>query len=103
MDLGLSRKKAVIVGASRGIGRAIASLLADEGADLAICARHHGDVDEAVRDLQRRGGKAFGAAVDVRDKEAYQGWIARAGDHLGGIDIFIPCASAGSGVVGEEA
>ena len=40
MDLGLSGKKAVITGATRGIGRAIANLLADEGVSLAICSRN---------------------------------------------------------------
>ncbi|MFL3654210.1 MAG: SDR family NAD(P)-dependent oxidoreductase, partial [Halioglobus sp.] len=45
MDLGLSGKKAVITGSTRGIGRAIANLLADEGVDLAICARQQADVD----------------------------------------------------------
>ena len=40
MDLGLSGKKAIITGSTRGIGRAIANLLAAEGVDLAICSRH---------------------------------------------------------------
>src|SRR5579872_5105320 len=48
MDLGLKGKKAIVTGATRGIGRAIANLLAAEGCDVAICARHKGGVDEAV-------------------------------------------------------
>ena len=102
MDLGLSGKKALITGSTRGIGRAIANLLADEGVDLAICARNQEEVDSAVKELSGKGVKVTGAAIDVADKEAYQGWIASAGKELGGIDIFVPNVSAGGGSVDEE-
>ncbi|NND66906.1 MAG: SDR family oxidoreductase [Halioglobus sp.] len=102
MDLGLSGKKAVITGATRGIGRAIANLLADEGCDVAICSRNQEEVDAAVADLSSRGVKATGAVVDVADKEAYQAWIASAGETLGGIDIFVPNVSGGGGSVDED-
>jgi 3-oxoacyl-[acyl-carrier protein] reductase len=102
MDLGLSGKKAVITGSTRGIGRAIANLLADEGADLAICARNQEEVDSAIAELKGRGGKVVGSAVDVADKEAYQAWIASMGEELGGIDIFVPNVSAGGGNMTEE-
>ncbi len=102
MDLGLSGKNAVITGATRGIGRAIANLLADEGANLAICSRNQADLDAAVEELGARGVQVIGAAVDVADKDAYQAWIASAGEQLGGIDIFVPNVSAAGGVLGEE-
>ena len=51
MDLGLAGKKALITGATRGIGRAIANLLAAEGVDLAICSRNKAEVDSAVSEL----------------------------------------------------
>ena len=76
MDLGLSGKKAVITGSTRGIGRAIANLLADEGVDLAICSRNQEEVDAAIAELSAKGVKVVGSSVDVADKEAYQGWIA---------------------------
>jgi 3-oxoacyl-[acyl-carrier protein] reductase len=101
MDLGLSGKKALITGATRGIGRAIAELLADEGCDLAICSRHQEEVDEAVAALQAKGVKVTGAVVDVADKEAYQAWIARAAEELGGLEIFVPNVSAGGGDMSE--
>ena len=103
MDLGLSGKKAVITGSTRGIGRAIANLLADEGADLAICARNQAEVDTAIAELSAKGGKVTGAVVDVADKASYQAWIASVGEELGGIDIFVPNVSAGGGAVGDEA
>lgn len=102
MDLGLSGKNAVITGATRGIGRAIANLLAAEGVNLAICSRNQQQVDAAVADLGATGVKVTGAAVDVADKDGYQAWVASAGEELGGIDIFIPNVSAGGGVMGEE-
>ena len=102
MDLGLAGKKAVITGSTRGIGRAIANLLADEGVDLAICSRNQEEVDSAVADLSAKGVKVTGAVVDIADKDAYQGWVASAGEELGGIDIFIPNVSAGGGNMTEE-
>jgi 3-oxoacyl-[acyl-carrier protein] reductase len=102
MDLGLSGKKAVITGSTRGIGRAIANLLADEGVDLAICSRNQEDVDSTIADLSAKGVKVTGAVVDVADKESYQNWIASVGEELGGIDIFVPNVSAGGGAMGDE-
>ena len=92
MDLGLNGKKAVITGASRGIGRAIANLLVAEGASVAICARNEEEVNAAVEAL---GPNATGAAVDVADKAALQGWIAGAAETMGGIDILVPNVSGG--------
>lgn len=102
MDLGLSGKKAVITGSTRGIGRAIANLLADEGVDLAICSRNQEEVDAAVKDLSAKGVKVTGAVVDVADKESYQAWVAKVGDELGGIDIFVPNVSAGGGDMTDD-
>src|SRR6202140_3036527 len=94
MDLGLKGKKAIITGGTRGIGRAVASLLAAEGCDIAICARHRGAVDETVAALARTGVRATGGAVDVADLAALRGWIAEAADALGGLDIFVANVSA---------
>ncbi len=102
MDLGLAGKNAVITGSTRGIGRAIANLLADEGANLAICSRNQEEVDSAVAELSTKGVKVTGAVVDIADKAAYQGWITSAGEELGGIDIFVPNVSAGGGNMSEE-
>lgn len=101
MDLGLKGKKAIITGATRGIGRAIAEQLADEGVDLAICARQAEEVSAAVAALSARGISCTGAAVDVSDHEAIRAWIDNAAGELGGVDIFIPNVSAGGGQMGE--
>jgi len=102
MDLGLSGKKAVVTGATRGIGRAIAETLAGEGVDIAICARHEDQVKDVVAALHKKGVQVTGAAVDVADKAAYQAWIESAGRELGGIDIFVPNVSAGGGSTDES-
>ncbi|MGB5950315.1 MAG: SDR family oxidoreductase [Parvibaculum sp.] len=94
MDLHLKGKKAVVTGATRGIGRAIAETLAAEGADVAICARNQLQVNEAVESLEKKGVRAFGGTVDIADAEGFKTWIASAGQLLGGIDILVCNASA---------
>lgn len=103
MDLGLKGLKAILAGASKGIGRATAETLAAEGCDVAICARGAEAVEETVAALRAKGVNAFGAAVDMTDAAAYRGWVAEAAEALGGCDIFIPFASVGGGPTSEEA
>ena len=89
MDLGLKGKRAIVTGASRGIGRAIAAALAREGASVAICARGQAGVDEAVESFRATGGEAFGDGVDARDPEAFGAWLESAIARLGGLDILV--------------
>jgi len=102
MNLGLKGLKAVLAGASKGIGRATAEVLAAEGCDVAICARGKGGVDETVASLKAKGVKAIGESVDMGDGPAYSAWVARAAEQLGGCDIFISFASAGGGPASEQ-
>ena len=103
MDLGLKGKKAVVTGGTRGIGRAIASLLAAEGCDVAICARHKNAVEETVATLARAGVRATGGAVDVADLPALRRWVGEAAEALGGLDIFVANVSALAQGMDEEA
>jgi 3-oxoacyl-[acyl-carrier protein] reductase len=89
VDLQLKGRKAIVTGASKGIGFAIAQTLADEGADVAICARTAADVAKAVASLASRGVKAIGDALDVVDTNAYVAWLDSAAERLGGLDIFV--------------
>jgi 3-oxoacyl-[acyl-carrier protein] reductase len=102
LDLGLKGLKAVLAGASKGIGRATAEVLAAEGCDVAICSRGQAAVDEAVASLKSKGVKAIGESVDVSNAEAYTGWVKRAAEGLGGCDIFISFVSAGGGPATED-
>lgn len=94
MDLQLKGKTAVVTGGTRGIGRAIAELFADEGADVAICARNPDQVAETVRALQAKGVKAFGKAVNIADGPALKGFVEAAAEALDGIDVLVSNASA---------
>jgi 3-oxoacyl-[acyl-carrier protein] reductase len=94
MDLGLTGRRAIITGGSKGIGRRCADILADEGADVAICARNPDEVRETVATVLSMGVKAYGEAVDVADKAALEAWVGNAAAALGGIDIVIANVSA---------
>ena len=102
MDLQLRGKAAVVTGATRGIGRAIAEVLADEGADVAICARKADEVSDAVEAIGRKGVKVFGKAVDIADGAQFRDFIAEAGEALGGIDILVSNASGLANSAAED-
>ena len=94
MDLGLKGKKVIVTGATKGIGRAIAETFADEGADLAICARSSDDVEAAVAALAAKGVTATGRALDVSDGPALTQWVADVAAEMGGIDKVVANVSA---------
>jgi 3-oxoacyl-[acyl-carrier protein] reductase len=94
MDLQLRGRSAVVTGASRGIGRAIAELFAEEGANVAICARNADQVAATAKALQAKGVKAYGEAVDVADGAALKAFVGHAAEALGGLDVLVSNASA---------
>jgi 3-oxoacyl-[acyl-carrier protein] reductase len=92
MDLQLNGRKALVTGASRGIGRAIAIELAREGCDLALCARGTEALEALAKEL---GGTVYTQAVDVADEQAVAGFVDTAAEQLSGLDIVISNVSAG--------
>jgi len=100
MDLGLKGRTAVVLGGTRGIGRAIAGTLAGEGADVAICARKADQVKATVAEIGAMGVMATGMAVDITDAAALKAWIAAAAEELGGIDMLF--ANAGAMAQGND-
>ena len=94
MDLGLQNKRVIVTGGTKGIGRAIAETFADEGADVAICARSPEAVSSTVDALTAKGVRATGRALDVADGEALTEWVADVAEELGGIDKVVSNVSA---------
>lgn len=101
MQLGLESKRAVVTGASRGIGFAIADALAAEGVAVSICARGQAGLEAAAEKLRRHGGTVHAAPTDVADKAALEAYMDAAAAALGGLDILVNNPS-GFGRVDDE-
>lgn len=93
MDLGLSEKRVLVTGGSRGIGRAIVASFLDEGARVAICARSVSGLESTANDFARRG-ELHHRAADLGDVDSVNAYVEWAGATLGGIDIVISNVSA---------
>jgi NAD(P)-dependent dehydrogenase (short-subunit alcohol dehydrogenase family) len=92
MAIDLSKKTAIVTGATKGIGRAIAEALVKAGAHVAITARHEDDIAEAVSQLNKLGpGTATGHVVDVRDYNQVKSLFA----NIGALDILVNNAGVG--------
>ncbi|MEE4639134.1 MAG: SDR family oxidoreductase [Wenzhouxiangella sp.] len=102
MDMALNNKVALVTGASRGIGRAIAEGLAAEGARLVIAARGTEALEEARQALEASGAEVLAVPTDVGDDAAVEALVAQACKLFGVIDILISNASA-LAVTGERA
>jgi 3-oxoacyl-[acyl-carrier protein] reductase len=89
MDLGLRGKVAIVTGASRGLGRAIAVELGREGCALAVCARGEADLVAAVEEFESEGASVFSEVTDVTDPGEVQEFVSGAAAALGGVDILV--------------
>jgi NAD(P)-dependent dehydrogenase (short-subunit alcohol dehydrogenase family) len=98
VDLQLSGKTAIVTGGSRGIGKAIALVLAAEGVDLALIARTASSLDEAATEItQSTGRRAVALVADTGDTAAVDAMVEQAGRELGRIDILVNCAARPGG------
>ena len=87
------RNKAVVTGASSGIGKAIAGRLARDGAQVLLVARNAGALEQVAAEIRAAGGRAASCAVDLADREAAGQVVAAAQSAMGGIDMLVNCAS----------
>jgi 3-oxoacyl-[acyl-carrier protein] reductase len=101
MDLGLKGKKVIVNGGSRGIGRATALTFAEEGADVAVCARNPAALEKIRREIEAFGVRAFAAPCDISDSQQLEDFLNAAHASLEGVDILINNAS-GFGFADDE-
>src|SRR6185436_4433910 len=99
----LSGRVALVTGAGRNIGRAMAKALAAGGATIIVNVRsNNAEADQVVREIERDGGKAIPAVADVGDEKAVYAMVAAAAKQLGRIDYLVNNASLRQERVFEE-
>ncbi|MEE9256443.1 MAG: SDR family oxidoreductase, partial [bacterium] len=97
MDLGLKGKRAIVTGASRGIGREVALELAREGARVCATARDEGLLEKAVNDINAAGGEGMSVSADLTELSECEKVVNAAAEKFGGVDILVNCAGAAKG------
>ena len=88
MDLGLKGKVAMVAGASRGLGFAVAEALAREGATVSMSSSTLASIDDAARRISSGGATVLGTVVDVRNGDHITGWAEKTIERFGGIDLL---------------
>ncbi|MFP4193871.1 MAG: SDR family NAD(P)-dependent oxidoreductase [Desulfobacterales bacterium] len=88
-DLRLEGQKALVTGATRGLGKWIALGLANAGADVAVVSRTLGDCEKTAEEVQNHGGRALAVEADVGDPDSIQEMVRKTVDHFGRIDCMV--------------
>ena len=100
MDLELAGLRAVVTGASRGIGKSVAFELAREGVELAICARNEDALQETAEEINHFTGRTiYAVAADTTDTDSVEKFFDGVNRELGGLDILVNNAAAPGGLV----
>jgi NAD(P)-dependent dehydrogenase (short-subunit alcohol dehydrogenase family) len=89
-DVGkLTGKAAIVTGAGRGIGRAIAIEFANQGAQVVVASRTTANVDAVVTEIEGAGGEALGVTVDVGERAQIERMVAATVDRFGRVDVLV--------------
>ena len=100
MDLEITGKIALVTGSTRGIGKAIAMVLSNEGANLAIVGRSKERLDSSAKDIfTKTGSKVFKVVADTGENESVYNMVDLVLGHFGTIDILVNCAATPLGQV----
>src|ERR1700733_3050106 len=103
MALGITEKKAIVTGASEGIGKAITLAFAREGVDVAICARRKEPLEAAAAEIAKATGrKIVPIPADLRKDADARNFIEQAAKALGRVDIMVNNAGSAAGGVIEH-
>ena len=90
MDLGLKGKVAIVGGASKGLGRASAQVLAEEGAKVTICSRTSTDLEQAAKEIREStGAEVLTYAADLDELSSITGLIKATVSEFGALDILV--------------
>ncbi|TGD78746.1 3-ketoacyl-ACP reductase [Hymenobacter wooponensis] len=92
----LTGKNALVTGAGKGIGRAIAVALAQEGVHVALLARTESQLREVAQEIEALGVKAVVLAADIADRASVEAAVSKAQAELGDLDILINNAGIGT-------
>jgi NAD(P)-dependent dehydrogenase (short-subunit alcohol dehydrogenase family) len=98
----MPERSAIVTGSSRGIGRAIAEALAQEGYSLTITGRRPEGVAEAVTQLQVAGADVHGVALNHADPDAPAEIVKRHAERFGRLDVLVNNAGVGIGAAADE-
>lgn len=101
MHISFTRRRVLVAGGSRGIGRSIALGFAAAGADVAICARGVERLRQTAAELRNLGATVHASPCDLADGDAVSTWVDDAAESLGGLDVLVNNASAFAGTDDE--
>ena len=96
MDLQLNDKTALVTGSSKGIGEAIATALAREGASVVVHGRDRAQTDRVVNAIVANGGRAYAVLGDLTEDEVVERLVAEAEERVGPINILVNNAGGSS-------
>jgi NADP-dependent 3-hydroxy acid dehydrogenase YdfG len=92
----LAQHVAIVTGAGRGIGRAVARALADEGASVVLASRTRRELADVAATIRERGGRALAIPTDVASSEAVDALVEQSVAELGRVDLLVTAAGVAS-------